>query len=134
MELPRTVISESYSVRGSVVLTRTGSVIKVDHEKFLLVVGKDARESVILCTINSKARKHGLAQVGITPEDLPCLRHESFVNCAEVVSIEKARFSKSLENGVFVPKGHVGQDVIERIREAGRNCRLLKPFEKEFFG
>ncbi len=133
MELPRTVISESYSVRGSVVLTRTGSVIEVEHEKFLLVVAKDARGFIALCTINTKSRRHGLAQVGITPKDLPCLSHDSFVNCANVVFVEEARFSKSLDEGVFIPKGHIGQDVIERVLEAGRNCRLLKPFEREFF-
>lgn len=135
MDLPQDLIKKAYSERSSVVLTLVGSVIQhADHNKFLLVIG-NCGGYVRCCVINSNLSRFAQScdQPSITPEDLECLAHKSYVNCSEVVSIDTITFQRRIDEKMFIPKGHLAEDAMARVLSAGQQSSKLRPVEKQYF-
>lgn len=134
MDFPKKFVGMLYSERSAVVHTEKNSVIKTDHGKFLLVI-KKTDSQVICCSINSN--RYRFKPDGSQPEILQnqntFLKHNSFVDCAQVFTIELDSFFKNMRLQIFEPVGFLDQDSMSRVLTAGQNCRMLKTFEKEFF-
>lgn len=106
MDLPKKLIGELYSERGSVVHSEMNSVIKTDHGKYLLVIKKT--ESVIACcsiNTNRVCFKPEESQPKILKRENDFLDHDSYVDCAQFFSIEMQKFCENINRGVFVPIG-----------------------------
>ena len=134
-------VADAYTVRSSVVLTPTGSVVRTDHDKFLLVVDVSGG-TVHTCVINTKPNRFAPkgSQVEIDGNDLPSvsserdtLTHKSYVDCSKVVDVGEDEFRLAVERGFFEPKGHLGDVAMMYVQNAGLKCDALRPFEKKYF-
>ncbi|ACX76284.1 hypothetical protein FSU_3269 [Fibrobacter succinogenes subsp. succinogenes S85] len=134
MDLPKKLIGELYSERGSVVHSEMNSVIKTDHGKYLLVV-KKTESLIVCCSINTNRVyfKPEESQPKILKRENDFLDHDSYVDCAQVFSIEMQKFYDNIKTGVFVPIGFLNNLAMAAVLRAGQTCRVLKKFEQEYF-
>ena len=142
MEFPTSVTSRFADKRGAVVHTDMGSLINVDHGKFILVLKKI--DGVIgYCVINSKRYNidpESKVQISfndqpiITNKDFPGLKKDkSYVNCGNVGLIEESEFNYRIRSGVFQYVGSIELEKMQDILARGQSCKVLKPFQKLFF-
>lgn len=134
MDLPKKLIGELYSERGSVVHSEMNSVIKTDHGKYLVVIKKT--ESVIACcsiNTNRVCFKPEESQPKILKRENDFLDHDSYVDCAQIFSIDVRKFCENINRGVFVPIGILNDLAMAAVLRAGQTCRTLKKFEQEYF-
>ena len=134
MDLPKELKGRLYSERGAVVHSEVNSVIKTDHGKYLLVV-KKTESLVVCCSINSERFrfKPDESQPKILKRENEFLHHDSFVDCAQIFSIDVRKFCENINRGVFVPIGILNDLAMAAVLRAGQTCRTLKKFEQEYF-
>ena len=61
------------------------------------------------------------------------LDHDSYVDCAQIFSIDVPKFYENINRGVFVPIGILNNLAMAAVLRAGQTCRTLKKFEQEYF-
>lgn len=134
MELPKNLVGNLYSDRRAVVHTEVNSVIKTDHGKFLLVI-KRTENLVVCCSINSdRVRfKPEVSQPKILQSENTFLKHDSFVDCAQLFSIDLNDFLENLDKGVFEPVGLLNECSMASVLRVGQTCVVLKKFEQDYF-
>ena len=110
------------------------SVIKTDHDKYLLVV-KKTESLVVCCSINSELFRFKSSES--QPKILKCendfLHHDSYVDCAQVFAIEVNVFLENVNKGVFVPVGFLNEISMAFVLRAGQTCPMLKKVEQDYF-
>ena len=134
MDLPTELVGKLYSDRRAVVHTEINSVIKTDHGKFLLVI-KKTENIVVCCSINSRRVnfKPEVFQPKILQSENSFLGHDSFVDCAQLFSIDLCVFLENLNKGVFEPVGLLNEVSMASVLRAGQTCEVLKKFEQDYF-
>lgn len=142
MDFPSSFIKQFAKRRGAVVHTAAGSLINVGHGKYILVL-KCIDDLIGYCVINSerynidpesKVEIEIKDQPVITKGDCPALRKDkSYVNCGNVGLIEVSEFDNKIDSGVFQYVGSVEIEKLQTILARGLACKVLKPFQLEFF-
>lgn len=142
MELPSSVTSRYADQRGAVVHTNAGTLINVDHGKFILVL-KKIKDVIGYCVINSerynfdpesKVKIDFEDQPVITNNDCSALRKDkSYVNCGNVGLIAESDFNAKIQAGLFQYVGSINLERLQTILARGQACKVLKPFQKQFF-
>ena len=142
MDLPKSITSRFADQRGAVVHTNAGTLINVDHGKFVLVL-KKIKGVIGYCVINSERFSfdpESKVEIGIN--DQPVITHgdcsglknkKSYVNCGNVGLIDEKDFNAKILAGVFQYVGTVEQERLLVILARGQSCKVLKPFLKQFF-
>ena len=142
MELPSFVTSRYADRRGAVVHTNAGTLINVDHGKFILVL-KKIKGVIGYCVINSERYSFDPeSKVEIGFEDQPVItsgdcsglrKDKSYVNCGNVGLIDEFEFNAKIQAGVFQYVGSVNSERLQTILARGQACKVLKPFQRQFF-
>lgn len=142
MDLPPKIAQNYADKRGAVVHTNVGTLINVNHGKFILVL-KNIGGRVGYCVINSdiygqdpesKIKIDVNDQPVLTNEDCPALSHEkSYVNCANVKLIDEAVLKAKIVSGDFQLEGVVDESRLQVILARGQACKVLKPFQRQYF-
>ncbi len=142
MDFPPSVTRGFADRRGSVLHTNAGTLINVDHGKFILIL-KNIEGEVGYCVINSdrysfdpesKVEIDAKDQPVITKDDCPALsKPKSYVNCANVGIIGETELKAKIDSKEFQYVGSVNAETMLVILAKGQACDVLKPFQKRFF-
>ena len=113
----------------------------IDHGKFFAVVGEDGNDLIGAFFINSEintnvirtTEQHDL-QIPLTNTRYPFLsKQRSFLNCADLVRINKARLSEHIDSGNVTFKAQLEELDIDYIMNKLRASDLYTKAEKETF-
>ena len=142
MDFPSSFTKQFAKRRGAVVHTDAGSLINVGHGKFILIL-RCINDLIGYCVINSerynfdpesKVEIEINDQPVITKGDCPALKKDkSYVNCGNVGLIEVSEFDAKIESGAFRYVGSVEAEKLRTILARGLACKVLKPFQIEYF-
>jgi hypothetical protein len=109
---------------GDVVLVYLRFIHRPDN-KFLVCVdfGED-----LYFSINSDPYLFAPeAQVLVTPQELSCLAHDSFIDTSKFLRVYKHDIDKALQTPGCGPRGRLPTDLLDRIREVVKNSDYLSP-------
>lgn len=134
MDLPENLVGSLYSDRRAVVHSEANSVIRTDHGKFLLVI-KKTNAFVVCCSINTNRFrfKPEAAQPKILQQENTFLKHDSFVDCAQLFTISVDLFLDNLNKGIFKPVGLLNEFSMAVVLRAGQSCEILNKIEQDYF-
>lgn len=138
---------EEYKKNFAKANVEVGSVIKIyDHaakkEKWHLIVGFDGGKYLaasvrINSEVNTKCILPELLpyQVYITKKDFPFLKHDSYVNCAEVLIRAVEDFENHMKSSVDALKGCIQSlRKLDEIRAMIATCPVILEKHKKKFG
>ena len=112
----------------------------VDHGKFFAILGEDSNNVYGCFFINSDINRYLYLkpkmlelQVGLGPDEYPFLKHNSYINCAQIIKIPKVSLKADIESGVAKHKGKLSQADINTILELVNKSDVFSDADKEFF-
>lgn len=98
--------------------------------KYLVILSSDGLSAYYLM-INSKQYFADGCEIPVTPDELPCLSRNSFIDCRELIRISREelifRIAENIENS---NRGIVPDALKLRISAAAEHARTLNKIEK----
>lgn len=134
MEIPENLI-ESVIDRGDIILSETSLA---SHDKFFVVIGVSEDRICGCFFINSNIHKYIVGKQALLDMQYPIkscdynfLSYTSFINCANLIEIERSKFAKKLSDGTAKVIGRLKDDDIDSILWACRDSKLFSKMEKD---
>lgn len=133
MDVPNSLV-----IRRGVILHST--IFKqIDHGKFFVIIGEDEKNYIGLFFINSNISffnsKPALLkmQYPICKKDYNFLKHDSFLCCTEITTLNKKELSISISNKITMVKGFLQDEHLKDILNLVRTSNLFSDKEKKTF-
>ena len=124
--------------RGSIFFSDSFQFI--DHGKFFVVIGENKNEVVGSFFINSNIRNYLMnkpklldLQVGLGCSDYSFLTHNSYLDCSQIIRIDKNALSGDLASGNASYRGRLKQEDLDNVLDLVRSAEVFSPADKEFF-
>lgn len=137
MEIPQALIDKTIQ-RG--VILHCSQPDDVDHGKFIVIIGENEKEYVGYFFINSRvnfmfADKTGYmdSQFELKCECYDFLKYTSYLNCADMLQINKKDLLLNIKRKKNQIKGELTQEDLEDILALARESKALSKREKRTF-
>lgn len=125
---------------------KAGNVIKLYVEdtnppkpKFLVIVGSTGGE-IATVFINSRKESASIPKgiqasiLPISPNELPGLDHNSFIDCSEIVARDKNEINRILQKEPFRKIGCLSKEKTDEVLRLVNNSRNISTADKKKFG
>ena len=97
--------------------------------KYLVILSADRQEAYFFM-IDSVRYWEGIGEIPVTPEELPCLSRNSWIDCRELFSVSREELVRRMAMNIDTyERGSVPNVVIERMRTAVLNSTTLMEWE-----
>ena len=137
-------IKEDFASRA----TENGSVLfmfveefNTNHSKYIIIISKDRTDVgfvVINTDVNFNVNYSSYLRnqhLRITPSDLSCLDHDSFIDCTDIKPIRNIEQLEALiKSDPDMVKGELNQELLNKIHETITFSRLVSNNKKRRFG
>lgn len=112
----------------------------IGHGKFFVIIGEGANELVGFFFINSWVNdfiqgkpEMSRLQFPLSQSDYRFLSHNSYLNCASLVTIDKQKLAESISSGETTIKGELSKEDISSILRTLNVSKLYSRVERETY-